>query len=127
MSEVEATAMLAAIGDTVCSFTALWVSVTFAYLSVAYFVGGNLSRFQNLAVSGLYLASALLFGIGALAHTQSWCELEAKYSTSYRRFFLADVVPFYTPSMAVFFVVGLCVSFYFMYNVRRTAQRSVAA
>ena len=122
MTEVEATTALASVGDTMCSFTGLWVSVTFAYLTVAYFVGRDLSRFQNMAVSGLYGVSALLFSLGALVHAEAWLEIAVNSQTVYKTISTSPLYSFVMPTFVLILGVGISVSFYFMYNVRHSAE-----
>ena len=124
MSEAEATEMLIAMGDVLATYLGLWVTSTFAYLTVAYFVGPKLSRFQNYAVSGLYVVAASSFALAALGHTDGFLELYQREVTVYRNIFFADLLPYYLPGFATIFVVGMFVSLYFMYNVRKEAESS---
>ena len=51
MTEAETLVSLTDMSDTSLSFISVWISVTFAYLTVAYVVGKDLSRFQYIAIT----------------------------------------------------------------------------
>ena len=122
MTEAEATSTLATIGDTMCAFIGLWVSATFAYLSVAYFVGRDLTRFQNIAVTGLYGVSATLFAFGAAVHAEAWLDIAIHGGTIYGSISTALFYPYFMPAFTLILVAGISISFYFMYNVRHTEK-----
>ncbi len=122
MTEAEATTTLIAMGDLLATYLGLWVTATFAYLTVAYFVGENLSRFQNVAISGLYVAAAASFAFAALGHTDAFLQLYEREYSVYREVFNAPVLPLYLPIFGIIFVCGTLISLYFMLNVRRNQK-----
>ena len=107
------------LGDGAVNVFTIFISVTFAYLTVAYVVGRSLSKFQLLAISGLYLVTAATMGSTCVACVLAWETLAHRYPSV-----LSDI-PFFTVGiwhivMAVIFTAGVVVSFYFMYNIRNS-------
>ena len=124
MTEAETIASLASIADTIASYIGLWVTTTFAYLTVAYFVGKNLTRFQTGAVTGLYLVSSSLFAIAAIANAEAWFTISTSTDTAYSSIFLAGALTFWVPGMWLIIITSMGVSLYFMYDVRARAASS---
>ena len=122
MTEAETMATLATIGDTIAAYIGLWVTTTFAYLTVAYLVGTQLTRFQTAAVTGLYLVSSSLFALSAIANSEAWITLSAKHSTTYGSISLSRVYGIWLPGMWVIVIAGMIVSLYFMHDVRARAR-----
>ena len=94
---------------------ALFISLTFAYLTVAYFAGDKLSIPQVLIVSVLYITSAVVFSLVSLVHIESFEALVAGYPdfiNSNWWFFPWSLV---APSLAI---GGIIASAYFMWDVR---------
>ena len=118
MNEGEAIAALTDIGEAASTFTGLWVSVTFAYLTVAYLVGGSLSRFQCFTVSALYIVSTTVFGLSAQGYVESWRLLHDRVNTVFNDVYVFEKVSFYGEGAAIFLLGGTLVSLYFMYDVR---------
>ena len=114
MTEVEATSMLVSIADLLATYLGLWVTSTFAYLTASYFLGAKLTRFQAIAVSGLYVAASLSFAFAALGHTEAFIMLEAQELTVYRDVSTSTILPLYYPGFALLFTCGTFISLYFM-------------
>ena len=119
MTEPEVIESMAILGDGAVNVFTVFISVTFAYLTVAYFVGRSLSRFQLLAISGLYFVTAATMGATCVACVLAWEKLAPRYPS------VLNDIPFFTIGiwhlvMACIFTVGIVVSFYFMYNIRST-------
>ncbi|MFT4583677.1 MAG: hypothetical protein ACI915_003365 [Gammaproteobacteria bacterium] len=57
MSEAETMELIAIFAANSINGFAIFASLTFSYLAVAYVVGGSLTKFQALAASGLYIVS----------------------------------------------------------------------
>ena len=53
LSDAQALDSLTYIGEVAGSYLAMYISITFAYLTAAYFIGGALSRFQCGVISAL--------------------------------------------------------------------------
>ena len=101
------------------SFTAftIFISFTFGFLVTAFFVGSKLTRFQALAATGMYLASA---GSMALASV-IW--LQVLFAAKKSNTTLMDTIPLmngdaWVSGMSVVFVLGVLISLYFMWDVR---------
>ena len=102
------------------------MSVTFAYLTVAYLVGKSMSRFQCVAISALYLMSAAIFGTSAQGYGESWHRLNTRDATILREAIVFSDSGFYPLLIASFFVGGTALSIYFMYDVRKRRAKDTA-
>ena len=120
-AEMRAATMLIEVGDIAVTFMAVWVSLIFAYITAASFVGKALSRFQCLTISILYAVMALVFAMSAGGYAKSW-----KVLYDHNAVFFGDVwefnFPWWGEAAAFFFYGGIIMSLYFMYNVRRTEK-----
>ena len=117
MTEAEAIELIALFTANVLASSAVYMSITFAYLTAAYFVGANLSRFQAIFVSVLYV----LFANGAmmtqLGNIQAWSIIMEEHATA------MDSVPMYNSefwqiAIPIGLSIGTLGSLYFMWNVR---------
>ena len=72
-------------GNAIDAFT-IYISFTFAYLTVAYFVGSQLTRFQVIAASGLYMISATSAALGAIMPMLAWSEFVRSRETALSKF-----------------------------------------
>lgn len=94
----------------------MFITVTFAYLVVAYFVGAQLSRLQVLIGSVLYLTAGASFWLGTITHSASFEALAHEYQ---------DLIPSrlwlfpWSESTTVLFSGGILASLYFMWDVRQ--------
>jgi hypothetical protein len=70
MNEAELLEALATQVQAAFACVETWLALTFGYLTVAYFAGAKLSRFQCAAISGLYAVMASLSAAGAPAHVK---------------------------------------------------------
>ena len=118
MTEAEAIEALTNIGEVAATYAGLWLSSTFAYLSVCYFVGKSLTTFECLLVSVLYGSSALMFAAAGIGYANSWFLLRAREETILDSIWLFNGMENYMAGAAVVFFGGTLVSLYFMYNVR---------
>ena len=98
----------------------VYLTMVFAYLATAYFVGKNLSRFQVIVGSSIFIAIAGLSVVTCISRVHVWTEL-IKHS---------DVpvalknVPFFNYYYwhyvsGIFLTAGLVVALYIMWNVRK--------
>lgn len=121
MTEAESWEVVAAFSaNALASFT-VYISFTFAYLTAAYMVAGKLSKFQVLVGSGLYVAFA---GCGAVSCIVS-CNAFETVISAYPTVLDTQVqwsIPWQTV-MSIIFSVGTLVSLFFMYDLRRRAER----
>lgn len=118
MSEAETLDLIAEYASNAVAGIALYATITFAYLTVAYFVGAALSMFQTAAVSTLYVGFAIAAAASCVVSTQAWSALIASRPT------ILDSLPMYAGwywdiFIALFFTAGIAVSIYFMYDVRK--------
>jgi hypothetical protein len=95
----------------------IYLTITFAYLTIAYLAGKDLSRFQTFSLSTLYIAGAFI----SLAS----CINQIKYFIAVLE--QSDALQAATPIPAEFWIyygvpflsIGVIVSLYFMWDVRR--------
>lgn len=97
----------------------IYLTVVFAYLGVAYFVGSKLSKIQAFVMSGLFIFAALAGLGGSMAQLRraSYFQTELKSQTSDLLMPLtnANFWVTYVPSLML---IGIFVSLYFMWDVR---------
>jgi len=117
MSESETLLVVNEYGGTAVSCFALYTSILFAYLTVAYFVGAKLSTFQSRAVSGLFIAAAGVAAIACVSAVHAWIAILGDRPTALDQvpFFVYRIWHYYMGGMLV---AGIIVSLYFMYDVR---------
>jgi hypothetical protein len=120
MTEVDALTMLTEIAQASLSFMSVWISITFAYLTVAYLVGNSLSRFQYLAVTALYIVLALHISTATVTWVKTWEALHLRESTILDEVVISNYP--YTYTAIAVFLFGTALSLYFMYNVRKSKK-----
>jgi hypothetical protein len=124
MTEAETITALNEISEVIATYSSLWVSFTFGYLTVAYFLGKALSLFQCLVISALYCIAAAFFGTTVIVFTAAWHIVREATPTLY------DQVPFvglrdaWFWGSVLFLNAGTLVSLYFMYNARSQMGKS---
>ena len=122
MVEADAIAALTNIGEVAATYTGMWLSVTFAYLTVAYFLGKSLSRFQCLAISALYAVFAVIFASVTIGFVDSFWLLRAREKTIIDEAWIFSSLPGYLEGTAFVLLAATLVSLYFMYNVRQAEK-----
>ena len=118
MTEAEVFEVAAAwVGNAITAFT-IYISFTFAYLTVAYMAGSRLSRFQVFVVSVLYSLSAASAIFSMMNSLMMWEKalLQGEANMSYQFFF--NNPSFWYTYMSSILGLGILVSLYFMWNVR---------
>ena len=120
MSEAEIAELVALYWDIAVNSFTIYISFTFAYLATAYFVGANLTRFQVLAASSMYLFSAISGILSMTAAIQAWSAYKASTPTRLDEvYFLSETLwQVYIPLLTS---AGVIMSLYFMYDLRRRA------
>jgi hypothetical protein len=101
--------------------TGIYLTVTFAYLAAAYFVGAKLTKLQVGLVSGLYVFAAACASIPCILFIRrsiTFQEFLAPKAKAYNRELLVDL-SFWSGYMGVLLALGILVSLYFMYDVRK--------
>ncbi len=121
MTEAEVIESAFLMGAGAVSLFAIYISVIFAYLAVAYFVGADLTKFQVVVVSGLFVAAEAITTATCTANVLGWEKLIALYPS------VLNTIPFYTLGiwhkyMAGMLCAGIVVGLYFMYNIRSTKK-----
>ena len=115
----DAISALTDIASVTGTYGSLWLSITFAYLTVAYLIGNQMSHFQCVAITALYTISAAVFGIASLGHSHAFFLTLEKANTVYDQVWIFSGNPELWFWFAGFFLIGgTSVSLYFMYNVR---------
>ena len=122
MTEADAIAALTNIGEVAATYTGMWLSVTFGYLTVAYFLGKSLSRFQCLAISAIYAVFAVIFAAVTIGFVDSFWLLRAREKTIIDEAWIFSSVPGYLEGTAFVLLAATLVSLYFMYNVRQAEK-----
>ena len=106
----------------------LYLTVTFAYLLVAFVAGSKLTKFQATAVSGLYLSAAVATTLSCLASHQMLGELLTDLSSTTQIF---SEIRLMNPEFWKLYIfsllsLGMLVSLYFMYDCRRSGTALVS-
>jgi hypothetical protein len=102
----------------------MYLTVTFAYIAAAYFVGAKLTRLQVSLISGLYVFAASSATAGCvlfLRRSVTFQEMLAPRAEAYGRELIASL-GFWSGYMGAILSVGVFVSLYFMYDVRKTSS-----
>lgn len=101
------------------------MTIIFAYLSAAYFVGGRLTRFQAILVSIFFIVATSITSFMALVEFRR----AAYFMNKLGRFDVASISPneFIIPLFAVFIGLFTLGSVIFMYQVRRDARAGASA
>ena len=118
MTESDAIEALVMMASNTVTFFSIFLSLTFGYLSVAYFLGAALTKFQCLTISTIYFLSASIFGAAAIGWTGAYDDLKNREQTILDEYWILNIAEW---ANAVLITVVLCilVSLYFMYDVRR--------
>lgn len=124
MDETEVIATLNDIADVIATYVGMWLSFTFAYLTVAYFVGKALSRFQCLTISLLYAIASAWFCAAGVAYTQAWQSLRAREESLYDTISLMTAKEGWEWGISIFLIGGTLVSLYFMYDIRKRVKNA---
>ena len=122
MTEAEAIEALTGITENCATYGALWLSATFAYLTAAHFLGAALSRFQCAVVSSLYAIYALQSGAVSVGQIDAFFKLRDRTPSVYDEIWIYNNILAYVPGAVIFYVGGVILSLYFMYNVRSKAK-----
>ncbi len=72
MTEPDAIEMVNFYASNALESFSIWVSITFAFLTVAYLVGSKLSKTQVRIICPLYFITSGTFGLASVVHVQSF-------------------------------------------------------
>jgi hypothetical protein len=118
MTEAELWEMFFESANMATSVFSVVLTVNFAYLATAYFVGKRLSTFQTLVVSFLYVFGAAILTMSFAAMLNRGMEFAARLQEIHPdRFFLMS--PVYTLTFSALLALSIPVSLFFMYQIRR--------
>ena len=124
MTEAETMELVAIYTAGAMTAYSIYITITFGYMTVAYFVGDKLSTFQVVAASGLYLVASITGVITAYIHVHTWSTLKAEFTGGLSA--LDSSIWWNGEAWKVLIVAsllfGVLISLYFMYNVRHTAK-----
>ena len=122
MSEAETIEALSNITASATSFFSICISITFAYLTVAYLVGAKLSRFHLTMINMLYALCAAIAGGSALIWWDAWVKLHRRTTRVLNEVWLADNIGW---TGAEYVMLGLIIiaSIYLMRDVRKTSKK----
>ena len=123
MTESELIVGLSEVGANVATYFTAYFSFTFAYLTVAYMAGSELSRFQCLLISALYLFVASVFGAVGVGYSEAWMRLYQHKATIISDIWTFDQIGWIKTVIAMLVAASLA-SLYFMYDVRRKSNKS---
>ena len=122
MSEAETIEALSNITASATSFFSIFISITFAYLTVAYLVGAKLSRFQLTMINMLYALCAAIAGGSTLIWWDAWVKLHSRTTSVLNEVWLAGNVG-WTGAAYVMLSLIIIASIYFMHDVRKTSKK----
>ena len=117
MTEAEVLELVALYGaNAITSFTA-YISVMFAFMITTFYVGLQLTNFQALAVSGLFVFSTGSSLLAEVGYLQAMFIVKESTPTVLDGVLIYDG-KFWVPYMASILLVGILVGLYFMWRVR---------
>jgi len=118
MTEAEALDLIVGFGANATSGFAIYISFTFAFLTLSYFVGSKLTTFQAIVVSVIYIIGAIGPAVSAYSHIRAIAEIQASRPTLLDGLFGWDQTVFliWEPVLAA---IGILLSLYFLYDARR--------
>jgi hypothetical protein len=99
----------------------IYLTVAFAYLATAYFVGKKLSGLQAFVVSGLFVFASLSAIGGCMAQLRRASEFQLALSSQSNELMLRPLTnaSFWSTYMPLLMLSGVLVSLYFMFDRRR--------
>ena len=114
---------LLCVSNAITAFS-VYLTVIFAYLATAYFVGSRLSRFQSFVVSGLFVFAALATIGGCTAQLRRASEFQQQLSSQSDELVLIPLQngSFWMTYMPMLMLAGVVIGLFFMYDTRRKSQ-----
>ena len=120
MTDQEAIEALSDIAMTGATYLSIFISITFAYLTVAYLVGSKLTRFQAAVISSFYVIVSLLAGSATLVWNDGWFNLYRDHPSVLRDVWLVNGLA-WTELLYVVLIGIVATSLYFMHDIRARA------
>ena len=123
MSEAEVLELIAVWGaNTITAFT-VYISFTFAYLVTAFVAGPRLTKFQAFIASGLYILAAGATVLAEVVWLQGMFAISEAHPTVVSSLTLFNG-EFWVKGMSSILGMGMLISLYFMWRVRRRKVQS---
>jgi hypothetical protein len=122
MAEAELFELVFVAGATAMTAFTLAVTFTFAYLTVAYFVGAKLSRLEMGVVTGGYLIASLMCFSVVMANVSAMRVFQEELAESrvYQRIALFMDARIYEVGVPAVYLLSVVTCLVFMWNVRRS-------
>ena len=122
MTEAEAMEIMIGLNESIFGGANVWLSVTFAYLTAAYFLGKSLTTFQCRIISVLYGVMASLSAFAIPTHVYAWQSTRLSVQTVYDGALMIDNIYSWIGGTGFFFFGGTVAALYFMFDIRRNRE-----
>ncbi len=122
MEEAELFELVFIAGATALTAFTFIVTFTFAYLTVAYFLGSRLTRLEIGVVTGVYLIASFLSFAVVMANVSAMRVFQEELAESpvYQRIGFFMDARIYEAGMPVVYLLSVVTCLSFMWNIRRT-------
>ncbi|MEQ8694649.1 MAG: hypothetical protein RIC85_04930 [Gammaproteobacteria bacterium] len=125
MTDQEAIEALSDLAIAGATYFSMFISITFAYLTVAYLVGSKLTRFQAAVISSFYVIGSLLTGSATAVWNEGWFNLYRQVPSVMRDVWLVKALA-WTELLYIVLIGIVAASLYFMHDIRaRTPNKAV--
>ena len=118
MNEAETIEALADIAMNCATFFSVYVSLSFAYFTVAYIVGRVLTGFQLTLINLVYGLAQALIGTTFVIWVRAFELLHAREETVLREIWVLNQPGWFETSVVLLLLV-FAASIYFMHDIRR--------
>ncbi len=122
MNEAETIEALSNIADSATGFLSIFISITFAYLTVAYLAGAALSRLQLTIINSLYVLCAILTGGSTLIWWEAWVKLHSRTTSVLNEVWLTKNIAWLDGGYLMLSSMMIA-SIYFMHDVRKHSDQ----
>ena len=125
MTEAQLWGLLISFSERGDSFGAQLLTIVSAYLAVAYFIGGRLTRVQGLVVSLIFAGAAITTVAGIYGAVLRAAEVASQLQQIHpdKLFILAGRMGRLAPGLSVALNLSLVpVSLFFMYQIRKNPK-----
>ena len=121
MQEAELFELVFIAGATAMTAFTIIVTFTFAYLTVAYFLGSKLSRLEIAVVTGGYLIASFLSFAVVMANVSAMRVFQEELADSrvYQRIVFFMDARIYEAGIPVVYLLSVATCLFFMWSIRR--------
>ncbi|MBX9745463.1 MAG: hypothetical protein K2X34_01080 [Hyphomonadaceae bacterium] len=121
MQEAEIFELVFIAGATAMTAFTFVVTFTFAYLTVAYFLGPRLTRLEVGVVTGVYLIASFLSFAVVMANVSAMHVFQEELAGSrvYQRISLFMDARIYEAGLPLIYALSVVTCLFFMWNIRR--------